>query len=74
MSKIMSRRAAAIRSASSNSESPWRIGSLESGADRELVNGLPVRGRFPGNRFAIGIMHDVKNAGIDFERQNSDWT
>ncbi len=68
MSRIMSRRAAAIRSASSNSESPRRIGSFESGADKEFVNSFPLRGRLPGVRFAIGNMHEVKNAGIDFER------
>jgi hypothetical protein len=32
------------------------------------VNFRPVRGRFLGERLAIGRIHDVKNSGTDFDR------
>ena len=71
MSRMTSSRAAAIKSASSKSESPLRICSLESGAARDVisdVNFLPSRVAFFGERLAIGRIQEVKNAGTDFAR------
>lgn len=67
----MSRRAAAISNASSNSESPCRSSSFESGADNgkeSNVRLLPVSGKVLADKFAIARMHDVKNSGTDLLR------
>ena len=71
VSRIMSRRAAAISNASSNSESPCRSSSFESGADNgkeSNVRLLPVSGKVLADKFAIARMHDVKNSGTDLLR------
>jgi hypothetical protein len=71
VSRIISRRAAAINKASSNSESPERSWSLESGADSDRVFDvklLLVSGKFLEQRFAIGRIHEVKNSATDFVR------
>lgn len=71
VSRIMSRRAAAISNASSSSESPLRSSSFESGAEsgkRVNVKLLPVSGKCLLDKLAIGRMHDVKNSGTDLFR------
>jgi hypothetical protein len=68
---MISSRAADIRRASSRSERPCRTWSFESGGDRDRVfdvNALPVSGNLLGERFAIGRMHEARNAGTDFVR------
>lgn len=71
VSRMMSRRAAAISNASSNSESPRRTSSFESGADNDKqvdVKCLPVSRKFLADKLAIGRMHDVMNSGTDLFR------
>lgn len=67
----MSSRAAAIKRASSNSESPCKMWSLESGGTRDMVFDVkdrPVKGKFFGERLAIGRIQETKKPGTDFDR------
>ena len=71
VSRMMSRRAAAISNASSRSESPRRSSSFESGADKVKevdLKPLPFSGNLVPDRLAIGRTHDVKNSGTDLFR------
>jgi len=71
VSRMISRRAAAISNASSNSDNPLKSSSFESGADKDKevdVKLLPVSGNFLPDKLAIGRTHDVKNSGTDLFR------